>query len=109
MRFKSTRGRGGVVEDIYISNINVTGITTDALRFNLYYGGKAPNLSDLTNIKKDENDSPEVSIETPAFKNIYMNNIQIIEAESAGYLKGLPEMNLKNIKLENLTERLKMR
>ncbi|SFC72789.1 Polygalacturonase [Zunongwangia mangrovi] len=101
LRFKSTRGRGGVVEDIYISNINMTGIATDAIRFNLYYGGKAPDLSDLTNIKEDEDDYPEVSIETPAFKNIYMDNIQVIEAESAGYFMGLPEMNLENIKLEN--------
>ena len=40
LRFKSTRGRGGVVENIYISNIDMIHIPTEAIRFNLFYDGK---------------------------------------------------------------------
>ena len=38
LRFKSTRGRGGVVENIYINNISMFDIQTDAITFDLYYG-----------------------------------------------------------------------
>ena len=42
LRFKSTRGRGGTVEDIFIRNIGMADIPGDAITFDLYYGGKAP-------------------------------------------------------------------
>jgi len=42
LRFKSTRGRGGVVEKICISNVCMTDILTDAIGFNLYYSNQAP-------------------------------------------------------------------
>ena len=41
LRFKSTRGRGGVVEGIYIHNIHMIDIPHEALLFDLFYGGKA--------------------------------------------------------------------
>lgn len=37
LRFKSTRGRGGVVENIFIDNINMIDISGDAVLFDLYY------------------------------------------------------------------------
>jgi hypothetical protein len=45
---------------------------------------------------------PPVTEETPAFKNIYINNITCKGAGRAVLLQGLPEMNLKNIKLNNI-------
>jgi len=41
LRFKSTRGRGGIVENIFIDGISMTDIKTDAITFNMYYGGKS--------------------------------------------------------------------
>ena len=41
LRFKSKRGRGGIVENIYIRNISMMDIITDAITFNMYYGGKS--------------------------------------------------------------------
>ena len=43
LRFKSNRGRGGVVEKIFISNIDMINIPTNAISFNLYYGGLSPD------------------------------------------------------------------
>ena len=42
LRFKSTRGRGGVVENIYINNINMINIPNEPLLFDLFYGAKEP-------------------------------------------------------------------
>ena len=45
LRFKSTRGRGGVVENIYVDNINMINIPGDALIADLYYAVKeAPGV-----------------------------------------------------------------
>ena len=97
LRFKSTRGRGGVVENIFISNINMQDIPGDAINFNLYYGGKSP-LDDTTTI---ETNFPPVTDETPAFREIHMDNIVVRGAKNAIVLQGLPEMPLKNITLKN--------
>ncbi len=104
LRFKSTRGRGGIVENIYISNIDMINIPTNAISFNLYYGGKS--VSEMLADKDTESNPdiiPEVSEETPQFKDISIKNITCKGAYQAIYLQGLPEMNLENISLENLT------
>lgn len=100
LRFKSTRGRGGVVENIYISNINMTNIVTEAIGFNLFYGGDKPNFDDKNASLKEENQI-QITEETPSFRNIFMENIQVAGAQKAAFFMGLPEMNLKNIQLKN--------
>ncbi|MFG6685822.1 glycoside hydrolase family 28 protein [Mariniflexile sp. HNIBRBA6329] len=103
LRFKSTRGRGGIVENIYISNIDMIHIPTDAIRFNLYYSGKAPVLEEgqESDTKIAEEKLVEVTEETPSFRNISMKNINVSDSETAMFFMGLPEMNLKNISIEN--------
>lgn len=103
LRFKSTRGRGGIVENIYISNIDMIHIPTEAIRFNLYYSGKSPVLEegDESDTKIQEEMLVEVTEETPSFRNIFMKNINVADSETAVFFMGLPEMNLKNITIED--------
>ena len=103
MRFKSCRGRGGVVENIYISDIDMVNIPTNAISFNLYYGGLSPTelMAEMKD-KLPDMEVPPVTEETPQFKDIYLKNITCKGADQAIYLQGLPEMNLENVKLENL-------
>lgn len=104
LRFKSTRGRGGVVEDVYISNIDMVNIPTNAISFNLYYGGLSPaEMIAKGEQGKMNSEIHEVSEETPQFKNISMKNISCKGALQAIYLQGLPEMKLENVSMENLT------
>lgn len=100
LRFKSTRGRGGVVEDIYIENINMCDIPTDALTFNLYYSGKSATEDDGSGIKGVV--EKPVTEETPEFRNIYIKNIKCRNANRAMYFHGLPEMPLNNIVIEDV-------
>ncbi len=105
LRFKSTRGRGGVIENIYISDINMIDIPTDPIQFNLFYGGHAPVLDDGTSSSGlIETDAPAVQVteETPAFRNIFVKNVVANGFGSAALLMGLPEMKLENVKLENI-------
>lgn len=103
LRFKSTRGRGGVVENIYISNIDMINIPTQAISFNLFYGGNSPVLEDdqSADTEKRKEDLVPVTEKTPAFRNIYMKNIVATGSGEAAIFQGLPEMNLQNVKLEN--------
>ncbi|MBN2613088.1 MAG: glycoside hydrolase family 28 protein [Bacteroidales bacterium] len=102
IRFKSTRGRGGVVENIYISNINMIDIPTEPIHFNLYYGGNSPVPEpDEPIVVQNKSVIPPVSEKTPQFKNIYMKNIVCKGAARAAILQGLPEMNIQNIQIED--------
>lgn len=103
LRFKSTRGRGGVVENIFISNIDMIGVPAEAIRFNLYYGGESPIASDGTVGKEMVKSEPmPVDETTPSFRNIFIKNVTATGAGIAGFFQGLPEMKLQNIQMENM-------
>ena len=102
LRFKSNRGRGGLVENIYISDIYMFDIVTDSFLFDLYYGGKSASESlDDGDTTPTEVQIPPVTAETPSFRNIYVKNIVSRNARRAMFFNGLPEMNIKNINVEN--------
>jgi polygalacturonase len=94
LRFKSTRGRGGIVENIYISDINMINIERDAILFDLYYAFFGKTTPENLAV-------PQADETTPQFRNVYMKNIFCKGAKRAILFQGLPEMNLKNIYLEN--------
>lgn len=102
LRFKSKRGRGGVVENIYINNISMIDIATEPLHFNLYYGGKSvvEDLEDGTKIVNQEK-LPPVDETTPTFRNIIIKNVYCSDANKAMYFYGLPEHNINNLQIEN--------
>src|ERR1035437_3120650 len=100
LRFKSTRGRGGVVEKIFVSNIRMTDIPGDAINFNLYYGGKSPLDETAGNV---ETNFPPVTEATPQFRDIHIENVICRGAQNAIVLQGLPEMPLRDILLKNVS------
>jgi polygalacturonase len=102
LRFKTTRGRGGVVENIYVNNIAMRDIVGDAILFDMYYAAQDP-----VPLAGEKREPPKVELkpvteETPQFKNIYINNVTANGAERAIFVRGLPEMNVKDILLQNL-------
>ncbi len=103
LRFKSTRGRGGIVENIYINKVSMTDIKTDAITFNMYYGGKsvAEMLEDGDN--PDNTTKAPVTEETPIFRNIDIKNCVCNGAGRAMEFNGLPEMPIDGITLQNIT------
>lgn len=102
LRFKSNRGRGGVVENIYISDIYMFNISTDSFLFDLFYGGKSASesLEDGDVTPTGEPVYP-VTEKTPVFKNIYVKDLVSRNARRAMFFNGLPEMNIENINVEN--------
>lgn len=100
IRFKSTRGRGGLVENIYLDNIRMRNIAEDAFTFSLYYANK-PVGGKADADTSSEDAIPEVTEETPCFRNIYLNDIICHGAKRAIYFNGLPEMPIDNVQMKN--------
>ena len=103
LRFKSTRGRGGVVENIYIKDVNMVNIPNEGLIFDLYYGGKGSGEETEEELAaRMSADAPEVSEETPAFRNIVIENVKGANIKKAILFNGLPEMKIQNVTLRDV-------
>lgn len=102
LRFKSNRGRGGVVENIYISNIEMMNIPTQAISFNLYYSGRSVSEDLEAGADGEAPALLPVTEETPQFKNIFIRDVNCKGAMTGIFLQGLPEMKLENIELTNI-------
>ena len=100
LRLKSTRGRGGIVENIYVENINMVDIKGDAFTFDLYYANK-PVAGKADNTTSEADAVPPVTEDTPCFRNLFISNITCQGAKRAIYFNGLPEMPLDNLQLKN--------
>jgi polygalacturonase len=102
LRFKTTRGRGGIVENIFINNITMREIVGEAILFDMYYAAQDPISLSGEKREPPKVEALPVSEATPQFRNFYINNVVANGAEKAIFVRGLPEMNVKNIVLENM-------
>ncbi|MEP6701331.1 MAG: glycoside hydrolase family 28 protein, partial [Bacteroidota bacterium] len=102
LRFKTTRGRGGVVENIFIKDIYMKDIGGEAILFDMYYMAKdpLPLVGEKRELPKVE--YKPVDETTPVFKNFTISNVYCNGAEKAIFVRGLPEMHIKDILLENM-------
>ena len=103
LRFKSKRGRGGVVKNIHISDITMTDIVTETVLFDLHYGGKSAveALADGTPVETEPVFTADVT--TPSFRDIFISDIVCNGAGRAMYFNGLPEMPVRNINISDCT------
>jgi len=102
LRFKTTRGRGGIVENIFIKDIYMKDIPAEAILFDMYYMAKDPVA-----LVGEKRELPKVEFKpvdetTPQFKNFHISNVFCNGAEKGIFLRGLPEMHVKDIVLENM-------
>lgn len=101
LRFKSCRGRGGVVENIHISDIVMMNIPTEPLLFDLHYGGKSAVEAAAEGASPFDTEFVPADETTPQFKDIYIKDIVCSGASKAMYFNGIPEKNIENIVVEN--------
>lgn len=101
LRFKSCRGRGGVVENIFIEDIVMMNIPTEPLLFDLHYGGKSAVEAAAEGASPFDVEFVPADETTPQFRNIYIKDIVCSGAAKAMYFNGIPEKNIENIFVEN--------
>ena len=98
IRLKSRRGRGGVVEDIRVSNIVMTDVLCP-LTMNLYYACGA--WGDTTVSDKRPH---LVTDGTPRFRRISLSHVTAREVKvAAAFLYGLAEMPVEDILLSDVS------
>ena len=93
LRFKSTRGRGGEVKNIWCRDIYMKDIVSYGVIFNLYYAGVAATELD----KSADVSLPPVDETTPDFHGFHFSGLVCAGAEQAIYINGLPELPLHDI------------
>jgi polygalacturonase len=86
VRIKSTRGRGGTVENVQVSNIVVRRIRDEAIVLTLAYTDAPPEPA---------------SERTPHFRNIHISGISG-DAGQAGLVLGLPEAPIENVSFSDI-------
>ena len=102
LRFKTTRGRGGIVENIFIKDIYMKDIPAEAILFDMYYMAKDPVA-----LAGEKRELPKVEFKavdetTPQFRNFHISNVYCNGAEKGIFVRGLPEMHVRDIVLENM-------
>lgn len=103
LRFKTTRGRGGVVENIFIKDIFMKDIVGEAILFDMYYAARDP-----IPLAGEKRELPKVELKpvdetTPVFKKFHISNVRCAGAAKGIFVRGLPEMHVKDMVLENMT------
>jgi polygalacturonase len=86
IRIKSTRGRGGVVEDVRVSNVVMSDIKDEAITLNMFYTEAPPE---------------PLSERTPHFRRIHISGVTA-SAHQAGTLLGLPEAPLEDVTIDDV-------
>jgi polygalacturonase len=98
IRIKSRRGRGGIVEDIRVTNVVMSDVMCPIV-INPYYfcgpEGKEPRVSDRRPHPVDES--------TPVFRRIHLAHITARGVHAAaGHVYGLPEQPLTELTLDDI-------
>jgi DNA sulfur modification protein DndE len=103
LRFKTARGRGGVVENIYVDGVAMNNIAGQAILFDMYYAAKDPVPLAGESTAPPVIEAQPLGEGTPQFKGFYIKNVVCKGAETGILVRGLPEMSIKDINLENIT------
>jgi DNA sulfur modification protein DndE len=102
LRFKTMRGRGGVVKNVFIRDISMKNIAGEAILFDMYYQGKDPVSTFGNGGETPKIELVPVNEGTPQFKNIFIDNVVAKGAETGLLIRGLPEMPIHHIELNNI-------
>lgn len=92
IRIKTKRGRGGVVEDVEVADVEMRGVD---------------RAFQITTFYQEETDATRHAVNetTPRLRDLRFRRIRVHSARRAGKLRGLPEMPLDGVRLEDVTVR----
>lgn len=86
VRLKSTRGRGGFVEKVWIENIDMKDVRREAVQITTAYRAWMGTTTG----------------QCPKFRDFTFRNIRVDGADCAASISGLPEMPVQRLKFENM-------
>jgi polygalacturonase len=96
IRLKSRRGRGGLVEDIRVTNLIMKDVLCP-ITMNLYYGVGVWGSQAVSDKRP-----AEINSGTPRFRRIHLSHITAREVKlAAGFIFGLAEMPVEDVTLSD--------
>lgn len=95
LRFKSNMGRGGLVNDIFISDIQMQHIVHEAVLFDTYYENVEAGAEKNPNKTKPPDKTPE-------FRDFQISRIVCDGAQTGIAITGLPQMPVSKISFDSL-------
>ena len=96
LRFKSAKGKGGRIENVYIDGITMTSIGAEAILFDLLYSSTSGTAS--------TGDAPGSSggEHLPEFRNVQIKNVVCAGAETAVRILGLESTPVCGITMDSI-------
>lgn len=107
LRFKSARGRGGIVDNIRIRNIQMKDIPGEAILFDMYYMAKDPVPANGQDLEMPVIERKPLDEGTPIFRNIHISDVQCDGAAKAIFVRGLPEMQIRDLSMSRMSIKAK--
>jgi polygalacturonase len=95
LRFKSSRNRGGLTENVYVDGIQMKDISNEAILFDMYYEDDKPEYG-------EPRTSVPVTERTPRMQKFFIKNVVCYGADQAIFVQGLPEQFAKDIEFSNI-------
>jgi polygalacturonase len=106
LRFKSARGRGGVIEKVHVRDVALKDIATGAVVFQTSYGGAAPAEEPEGGAARPAAAAaapPAPAARIPLFQDFVIENLACDGAREAMTIEGLPEAPIRRIVFRNVT------
>ncbi|MBI5035249.1 MAG: glycoside hydrolase family 28 protein [Chloroflexi bacterium] len=98
IRLKSRRGRGGIVEDIRVTNVVMTDVLCP-FTMNLYY-----HINARGNKYVSDKQPQAVTQDTPIFRRIHYSHITARNSQyAAAFLYGLPEAPIEDVSFDDVS------
>jgi polygalacturonase len=95
LRFKSNMGRGGLVDNIFISDITMQNIVHEAVLFDTYYEDTPAGS------QRDPN-KPGPGDKTPEFRDFHISRVVCNGAKTGISITGLPQMPVSRISFDSV-------
>lgn len=113
LRIKSNSYRGGIVENIYMRNVEVGEVSNAVVRLNMLYDpnegndGKFPPIFRNIKVEKVNSKKSEYALEFIGLKNSPIKNVEIIDCNFDGvakenFLQNVEELKLINVKINGI-------
>jgi polygalacturonase len=105
LRIKTSSMRGGVVENIYLRNIEVGQVAEQVIRVNMFYEDSGPHLPTVRNIEVQNmrvQNGGKVGVLLEGYEESPVENLRLVNVEINGVKTPYKFSNAKDIRFENV-------
>lgn len=106
LRIKTSSMRGGVVENVYLRNIEVGQVAQQVIRVNMFYedsGSFMPTVRNVEVLNMKVRNGGKVGVLLEGYEQSPVENLRLVDVEINGVEEPYKFSNVKNIQLENVT------